>query len=191
VLVTEASGTLFTIAKDVKLQLEFNPARVASYRLIGYENRVLANRDFNDDTKDAGEIGAGHTVTALYEVVPTAASEAGTDPLRYQPQQPAAVHTDELLFLKLRYKQPEGDVSKLMELPVVDAGHRFDQATQDFRFAAAVAAYGMILRNSAHKGTATLAQVEAIAQENPGLDHHGYRAEFVELVSRARKLAGR
>ena len=190
VLVTEASGTLFTIAKDVKLQLEFNPARVASYRLIGYENRVLANRDFNDDTKDAGEIGAGHTVTALYEVVPTA-SEAGTDPLRYPPQQPAGVHTDELLFLKLRYKQPEGDVSKLMELPVVDSGKGFAQASQDFRFAAAVAAYGMILRNSAHKGTATLAQVEAIAQENPGLDRHGYRAEFVELVTRARKLAGR
>ncbi|MCA8920735.1 MAG: von Willebrand factor type A domain-containing protein [Planctomycetes bacterium] len=191
VLVDEISGTLFTIAKDVKLQLEFNPARVASYRLIGYENRVLAAKDFNDDTKDAGEIGAGHTVTALYEVVPVGAEQEGVDPLRYpQPVAPQGPQSGELLFLKLRYKQPEGDTSQLMELPVVDAGRSFDQASQDFRFAAAVAAYGMILRHSPHKGTATLAQVQAIAQENPGLDRHGYRAEFVELVALARKVAG-
>ncbi|MEZ6185846.1 MAG: VWA domain-containing protein [Planctomycetota bacterium] len=189
VLVTQASGTLHTIAKDVKLQLEFNPARVASYRLIGYESRTLANRDFADDAKDAGEIGAGHTVTALYEVVPAGAADG--EPLRYQPERPGGAHPGELLFLKLRYKTPEGDASQLMELPVQDAGQGFQEASEDFRFAAAVAAFGLVLRGSAHAGSASLEQVQAVAQDSLGPDRHGYRAEFLDLVRRARELTGR
>ena len=198
-LVDQMSATLITIAKDVKIQIEFNPANVAAYRLIGYENRILAKEDFNDDTKDAGEIGAGHTVTALYEVIPAGqpVPTSDVDPLRYQ--HPAAVpddapHSDELLTLKLRYKAPDGDVSTLMEIPVANKLVTFDNADRDFQFAAAVAAFGMILRDSPYKGTATLDYVLETAQAAQGVageapDEH--RAEFVELVKLARDLMNR
>jgi Ca-activated chloride channel family protein len=205
VLVDEMDGTLVTIAKDVKIQVEFNPAKVGSYRLIGYENRMLAKEDFNDDKKDAGEIGSGHTVTALYEVVPAgmAMPEAtpGVDPLKYQTPpddgqqgkiwaQPN--RSNDLLTLKLRYKAPDAPLeqgtSKLLEFPVADTGETFAAASSDFQFASAVAAFGMILRDSPHKGTATLAAVQEIAQASKGQDKEGYRGEFLDLVKKAAAL---
>lgn len=193
VLVQGLSGTLVTIAKDVKIQVEFNPAQVKAYRLVGYENRVLAAQDFNDDTKDAGEIGAGHTVTALYELVPPGAPTPGApsvDPLKYQqPVQPGpAAQSGELLTLKLRYKQPEGDTSSLLEFPVRDEAKTLAQATPDFRFASAVASFGMILRGSEHKGSSTFESVLDLAQGGLGKDPDGYRGEFVQLVQRAKTL---
>jgi Ca-activated chloride channel family protein len=195
VLVTEMGGTLLTIAKDVKIQVEFNPARVQAYRLIGYENRLLAAEDFNDDAKDAGELGAGHSVTALYEVVPVGAPSVETgsvDPLRYQrPEEDAsearrAGEEDELLFVKLRYKAPDGDRSRLIELPVPD---RAAEASTDLRFAASVAAFGMLLRDSEQCGDFTLAEVSRLARGSLGEDRHGYRAEFVRLVEATRELS--
>lgn len=195
VFVEQLSGTLVTIAKDVKIQVEFNPAKVAAYRLIGYENRLLRAEDFNNDQKDAGEIGAGHTVTALYELVPVGQPIAsGVDPLKYQQPPavaPAATGSNESLTLKLRYKQPDGETSKLLEFPATDSGKGFAQASPDFQFAAAVAAFGMQLRNSPHKGSWTLNAVREVAQQNRGADPFGYRAEFTELVGKARGLAGR
>jgi Ca-activated chloride channel homolog len=190
------SGTLVTIAKDVKIQIEFNPAQVAAWRLIGYENRILAAEDFNDDKKDAGEIGAGHTVTALYELIPAGAeSEAPTAPvdeLKYQrrPQPTEEAKSGELLTLKLRYKEPDGDTSKLLAYAIQDDGKRFTDAGKDFRFAAAVASFGMLLRDSKHKGNATLDAVLEIASEAADPDPSGYRREFLELVRRAKELRG-
>ena len=194
-LVEQMDGTLVTIAKDVKIQVEFNPARVAAYRLIGYENRALANEDFNNDAKDAGEIGAGHRVTALYEVVPVggAIPTPGVDPLKYQ-QPPAApstvVPSDELLTVKLRYKQPEGETSQLLEVPYTDSGSGWATASRDFKFAAAVAGFGMILRQSPHRGNATLSSVLELARESGTIDAHGYRTEFLQLVETAQRLSG-
>ena len=158
VLVEEMTSTLVTIAKDFKIQIEFNPAQVSGYRLLGYENRLLAAQDFNDDTKDAGEIGAGHTVTALYEIVPAGLSlnVPGVDELKYQqPASSSETPSDELLTLKMRYKQPDEDKSTKMEWPITDDGKRFGEATDDFKFAVAVVGFGMLLRDSAHKGNAT------------------------------------
>ena len=192
VLVEEMGGTLITIAKDVKIQVEFNPAVVGAYRLIGYENRLLRAEDFNDDTKDAGEIGAGHTVTALYEVVPAGKEGAlpGIDALKYQ--KPVEVSREskggELLTLKLRYKEPDGSTSKLMQFPVSDRGTSWAQASRDFKFASAVAALGMILRDSPYKGNATLGSVLDLAEAGKGEDKQGYRAEFIELVRTMRGL---
>ncbi len=196
------AGTLVTIAKDVKIQVEFNPAKVAGYRLIGYENRLLAAQDFNDDKKDAGEIGAGHTVTALYEIIPAGGQvpAAAVDTLKYQ--QPAAepktetaptttTMSDELLTLKMRYKQPTGDVSQKLEWPLRDAGASFASATPDFQFAAAVASFGMQLRNSQYKGDASYNAVIELATPGAKEDEHGYRAEFLELVRKARELTVR
>lgn len=183
VLVREISGTLVTIAKDVKIQVDFNPEEVASYRLLGYENRMLAAEDFADDKKDAGEIGGGHTVTALYEVVPTPTRRVSEGEKR----QPAG----KLLTLKLRYKQPDGDKSELVEYPFKDSGKRFGEATPDFQFAAAVASFGMLLRKSKHAGDATFDSVTEIAAAAKGADPHGYRAEFVELVKRAKELGAK
>jgi Ca-activated chloride channel family protein len=195
VLVREMDATLETIAKDVKIQVEFNPAQVSAWRLVGYENRVLAARDFNDDRKDAGEIGAGHTVTALYEIVPAGvALAASTDPLRYQPNAPRDVGapadpTGELLTVKLRYKEPDGDVSQLLSSPFTDDGREFDSAAPDLRFAAAVAAFGLCLRDSAARGSATFADVYRWAEPALGADPHGDRREFLKLVDLARGLA--
>ena len=192
VLVEQMSGTLVTIAKDVKIQLEFNPMQVAAYRLVGYENRMLAAQDFNDDTKDAGEIGAGHTVTAFYEIVPIGVPVdlPSVDELKYQPpplspEQPPEVR-HELLTVKLRYKQPDGDVSKLIQQPVIDYGKGYDDASADYRFAAAVAAYGMILRQSKYRASATCDGVLELAGETVGNDPRGYRQEFIELVKKAK-----
>jgi Ca-activated chloride channel family protein len=193
VLVDEINSTLVTIAKDVKIQIEFNPLQVSAYRLIGYENRLLRKEDFNDDTKDAGEIGAGHTVTALYEIVPAGRGLPipGVDPLKYQtPMSTTDVaQGGELLTLKLRYKQPEGQTSQLLEFPVRDGDKAYSRASQDFKFAAAVASFGMILRQSPHKGNGTLDAVLELAEEGKGSDRHGYRAEFLELVKQARALS--
>jgi Ca-activated chloride channel family protein len=194
VLVEQMSGTLVTIAKDVKIQIEFNPAQVDSYRLIGYENRLLAKEDFNNDKKDAGEIGAGHTVTALYEVVPagmTADHTPEVDPLKYQkPAAPAnAPGSDEMLTLKLRYKQPDGDTSRLLTVPVKDRDESYARASTDFKFAAAVAEFGMILRDSPYKGSATIAGVREQVRDSLGKDPEGYRAEFLTLVETAGQLS--
>ena len=182
----------------MKIQIEFNPAEVAAYRLVGYENRVLANRDFNDDRKDAGDMGAGHAVTALYELVPVNASDGGMSsdsdrPLKYQrvPERNLTkeAHSGELLTLRLRYKEPDGNASKLLEFTARDGGLRFGRASVDFRFAASVAAFGMVLRNSPHRGQATLPAVEEYAAGALGSDKNGYRAEFLDLVRKARSLA--
>lgn len=257
VLVEEMGGTLVTIAKDVKIQIEFNPKVIAGYRLIGYENRMLAKEDFNDDKKDAGEIGAGHTVTALYELIPTDVLEAaikertskltkrikeievlvksdvtkkelkeyetelaalkkaveairtagtstkakpGTktvDPLKYQskPELSDAAATGELLTLKLRYKEPTGDKSKLLEFPVTDDGKPFAKASKDTQFAASVAMFGMLLRNSQYRGTTTLDNVLEIASASASASKDDsekkYRDEFVELVRKAKQMAGK
>lgn len=196
VLVQQTAGTLVTIAKDVKIQVEFNPTRVAGYRLIGYENRLLAKEDFNDDTKDAGEIGAGHSVTALYELVPAGkpveAAAVGVDPLKYQTpaSHTEAAESDELLTLKMRYKQPDGDESTLVQFPAEDSGRTFEAADDDFRFAAAVAGFGMLLRDSPYKGAWTFAAVEQTAREAQGEDAHGFRSEFVRMVQKAAQVAG-
>jgi Ca-activated chloride channel family protein len=192
VLVEELAGTLVTIAKDVKIKIEFNPAEVNAYRLIGYENRVLRDEDFNDDKKDAGDMGAGHTVTALFEVVPRGVEVPipSVDPLRYQQAAQANVRarSGELLNLKIRYKEPDGATSQLIEVPVADRGGMFNLASTDLRFAASVASFGMILRDSPHKGQSTFEAVIDMAEKSRGADTNGYRDEFVKLVRKARAL---
>ena len=190
-LVEQLTGTLLTVAKDVKLQVEWNPAYAASYRLVGYENRLLAPEDFRDDAKDAGEIGAGHTVTALYEVVPPGAEAARpVDPLKYQAERaPAGARSGELLTLKLRWKAPEGRESNPLELAVTDPGASFAAASADSRFAAAVAAFGMVLRSSPHRGVATYESVLAMAEDAGAERGDEHRREFVELVKKAQALA--
>jgi len=192
VLVDEMAGTLITIAKDVKIRIEFNLLQVAAYRLLGYENRILAHQDFKDDTKDAGEIGSGHTVTALYEIIPAGHPVPGpeADPLKYQERnrpKPAAA-SGELLTLKLRYKQPDGKTSTEMKMAVTDHGAPYSQASRDFKFAASVAAYAMLLRDSKYKGNATYDQVLELAEEGKGADPNGHRAEFLALVRKAKTL---
>jgi Ca-activated chloride channel family protein len=198
VLVEEMTGTLVTIAKDVKIQVEFNPTQVAGYRLIGYEKRMLRTEDFNDDKKDAGEIGAGHTVTALYEIVPAGkqVEVAPVDDLKYQI--PAVITTErfdrtgamtkELLTLKMRYKAADGDTSKKLEWPVTDEGKSFSAASGDLKFAASVAGFGLLLRNSQYKGNLTYAAALELAQGGIGEDPHGYRKEFLDMVRKAREL---
>ncbi|MGE0711130.1 MAG: von Willebrand factor type A domain-containing protein [Planctomycetota bacterium] len=182
VMVEEMTGTLVTIAKDLKLQVEFNPRRVGSYRLLGYENRVLAARDFNDDKKDAGEVGAGHTVTAFYELVPPGKEEV--DPLKYQPQGAS----DDVCTVRVRFKRPDKDQSELREVPVAVSARRADDASEAFRFGAAVVSFGMILRDSPHKGQSSLPLVRELAQGALGADPQGRRKELVELIDRAREL---
>ena len=195
VLVKEGGSTLVTIAKDVKIQVEWNPKEVASYRLIGYENRKLAHTDFNDDTKDAGEIGAGHTVTALYEVVPAGSrGSAGVDPLKYQGETAAltpAASSGELMTVKIRYKQPSGDKSDLLSFAVSADDRPLDKTSEDFRFAAAVAEFGMVLRGSEHRGQATFDTALDLAAGALGKDPERTRAEFVTLVRTAKSLQGR
>lgn len=194
VLVDQTDSTLVTIAKDVKLQLEFNPTHVSAYRLIGYENRILAKEDFNDDKKDAGEIGAGHTVTALYEIVPAGvqadAIAPPTDGLKYQKEVSLteAADSEEVLTIKMRYKAPDGDTSKLVEFPLKDEGKSFEQADADVRFAAAVAGFGLKLRMSPYAGKWSYSDVEKTAEAALGNDPYGLRAEFLELVRTAAML---
>ena len=192
VLVSEMGGTLHTIAKDVKIQVEFNPANVQAYRLIGYENRLLADRDFNDDTKDAGELGAGHTVTALYEIVPTSVDMDndlyGIDPLKYQKNEPSDVsYSDEIMTVKLRYKEPDGDTSKLIsEIIRTDDVHA--EMSENLAFASAVTSFGMILRDSKYKGDSSYQMVHDLAKQGIGADNQGYRAEFIRLADLAELL---
>lgn len=186
VLVTEMGGTLFTIAKDVKLQLEFNPNKVESYKLIGYENRLLNAEDFNDDTKDAGELGAGHTVTALYEIVLKGEGTApSVDTLRYQKLTelaPKTVPSEELLTVKFRYKKPNEETSKLIVNHLTNQSVSLAKTSNNFRFSAAVAEFGLLLRNSKYKANANYKQVVELAKASKGTDEHGYRAEFIRLV---------
>jgi Ca-activated chloride channel family protein len=214
-LVEQAGATLVTVAKDVKVQVEFNPAVAGAYRLIGYENRLLRKQDFTDDRVDAGEIGAGHTVTALYEVVPVGATAAlrlaDTEPLRYRRvdggwrtadsggqksgnselgtrnPEPGTLNS-ELLTVKVRYKERDGSVSQRLEFPLTDRGTTWADASDDFKFAASVASFGMILRESPYKGTATLAAVAEWARQGLGSDVGGQRNEFLGLVSRAQTI---
>ncbi|QQX85413.1 VWA domain-containing protein [Cupriavidus necator] len=189
VLVSEISSTLATIARDVKIQVEFNPATVKEYRLIGYENRMLAREDFNNDKVDAGDIGAGHTVTALYEL--TLAGQAGlVDPLRYQPAAPAPGRDGELAHIKLRYKLPAASTSQLMDVTVARQAIRpLAQGDDDFRFAAAVAGFGQVLRGGKFTGDWRYADARALAQGARGTDRFGYRGEFLKLVDLAQSLA--
>ncbi len=193
VFVQEFGGTLFTVAKDVKIQVEFNPARVQAYRLLGYENRLLAKEDFADDKKDAGEMGAGHSVTALYEVVPVGATPVALagDSLTYQhvSLRPSAGKSPELLTVRLRYKDPKGARSRLLSTPVTD--RRGAAASEDMRFASAVAAFALLLRDSDHKGAASFDQVITMARDARGDDPLGYRGEFIGLVEAAKTLGGR
>ncbi|MGZ8524237.1 MAG: YfbK domain-containing protein [Chitinophagaceae bacterium] len=195
VLVNEFGGTLFTIAKDVKLQVEFNPAKVQGYRLIGYENRMLAKEDFNDDKKDAGELGSGHTVTALYEVIPVGIKSdflKNVDALKYQNNiQPLSKssHTDEMMTVKFRYKAPDGDASKLIEHSLKDDQLSITKTSDNFRFAASVAEFGLLLRNSEFKVSASFDNVIKMAKKAKGNDEEGYRSEFIRLVESAQMLA--
>lgn len=193
VLGRSLSGTLVTIAKDVKIQVEFNPLEVGAYRLIGYENRKLKKEDFNNDRKDAGEIGAGHTVTALYEIVPPHEMIGGrgsVDPLKYQvPVRPSGEAVrGELLTVKLRYKAPEGKESRLISVVLRNGNTSFERASQDFRYAAAVASFGMILRNSPDRGETSLDHVIDAALDAQGFDPFGEREEFVSLARQAKEL---
>lgn len=207
VLVDQMNATLVTIAKDVKIQVEFNPGQVAAYRLLGYENRALAKEDFNNDRKDAGEIGAGHTVTALYEIVPVGAGMTTpdgrpmVDELKYAPKPavpaetpaaapviPGGTPSKETMTVKLRYKHPEGDKSQLLEVPVTDKGQTMGDAPQDFVFAAGVTGFGMMLRNSQYSGELTWDMVRALSLRGKGEDPMGYRGEFLQLIDKARGL---
>jgi Ca-activated chloride channel family protein len=193
VLVSEFGGTVFTIAKDVKLQIEFNPAKVQGYRLIGYENRLLNKEDFNDDKKDAGELGSGHTVTALYEIIPAGIEDEflkKVDDLKYQKKAKTSKTSgaDEILTVKFRYKEPTGSQSKLIEHPLIDHAIAFEDASENFRFAASVAEFGMLLNESQFKSQSSFNQVIAIANAAKGVDAEGYRTEFIALVKKAEGL---
>ena len=191
VLVTEMGGTLLTIAKDVKIQIELNPQQVSAYRLVGYENRVLANQDFNDDTKDAGELGSGHTVTALYEIVPAGVHSdlPSVDPLKYQNHTTKndRSFSDELLTVKFRYKKPAEETSRLIRNVVKAVAP--DAESDDFRFSAAVAGFGMLLRDSQYKGGLDYKQVIALARSSKGTDYNGYRSACINLMEKAQLLS--
>jgi len=195
VLVNEFGGTLFTIAKDVKLQIEFNPAKVKAYRLIGYENRMLKSEDFNNDKKDAGELGSGHTVTALYEIIPVGVESEfdKIDDLKYQKTKidPVAVNSKELMTIKLRYKKPDEDVSTLIVHPLVDSNITLAKTSDNFRWSASVAAFGMLLRESEYVKNFTYDQVVQMAQHAKGDDHEGYRIEFINMAKSFGVVASR
>ncbi|MGE7773738.1 YfbK domain-containing protein [Chitinophaga sp. NPDC101104] len=189
---TEFGGTLFTIAKDVKLQVEFNPARVQAYRLIGYENRLLADEDFNDDKKDAGEMGSGHSVTALYELVPPGVklTDATVDALKYQmPETAGAVSSEEVLTVKVRYKNPAGGRSKLISQVLKGTAAPIGDRPESFRLAASVAQFGMVLRKSQFAGTSSYASALELAGGLKGADEEGYRSQFISMVKQAMALA--
>jgi Ca-activated chloride channel family protein len=190
----QVAGTLYTIAKDVKIQVEFNPALVAGYRLIGYENRLLADRDFNDDKKDAGEIGAGHSVTALYEIVPAgvAVENPGVDELKYSKNERSETKFNhELMTVKLRYKEPDANESKLLSVGVLDKNNSIEAASENLKFASAVAEFGLLLRDSRYKGTADFGNINNLLRGSIGDDLKNYRGEFAELVAKAQRLKRR
>jgi Ca-activated chloride channel homolog len=195
VLVNEFGGTMFTIAKDVKIQVEFNPTKVKAYRLIGYENRMLKSEDFNNDKKDAGELGSGHTVTALYEIIPQGVESDfyKIDELKYQKTKTtvAANSSDEIMTIKLRYKKPDGDVSKLIVHSLKDTNKSLSASSEDFRWSASVAAFGMLLRESEYVKGFSYDKVTQLAQAARGVDKNGYRAEFINLVKSMGLVASR
>jgi Ca-activated chloride channel family protein len=193
VLVEEMGATLITVAKDVKIQVEFNPSQVGAYRLIGYENRLMEHQDFNDDTKDGGEIGAGHHVTALYELVPPGkeGNLPKIGPLKYTKPAPPAAPSQESFTVKLRYKLPDGDRSRLLDFGAEDAGRSFGEASDDLKFASAVAGFGMLLRDSVYKGNLTYPSVLEIAGSSSSHDPSGYRQEFIAAVRRAQVISRR
>src|SRR5690606_30908283 len=188
----QVAGTLLTIAKDVKVQVEFNPALVAGYRLIGYENRLLANRDFNDDRKDAGEIGAGHSVTAFNEIVPAGVRiENDGIELKYSETQRSETRfANQLATVKLRYKEPNADRSKLLTMGVLDDPTSVDQASDNLKFAAAVVQFGLLLRDSRYRGSSSFRHARQLAEATAAADLKGYRSEFIELMNRASSLKG-
>ncbi|HET7001038.1 MAG TPA: von Willebrand factor type A domain-containing protein [Puia sp.] len=193
VLVNEFGGTLFTIAKDVKLQIEFNPAFVQAYRLIGYENRMLNKEDFNNDSKDAGELGSGHTVTALYEVIPVGVKNEfseSVDPLKYQKKMKPleSFSGNEIMNIKFRYKTPDGEKSKLIEHALVYQPREVNETSVNFRFVSAVAEFGMVLRNSAFKQQSSFERAYAMAKNSLDKDSEGYRAEFLQLIRDAGRI---
>ncbi|WAC13609.1 YfbK domain-containing protein [Dyadobacter pollutisoli] len=192
--VQEFGGTLFTVAKDVKIQIEFNPAHVQAYRLIGYENRALKNEEFHDDKKDAGDMGSGHTVTAIYEIVPAGMQSsylAQTDALKYQKNNASEISkTDEMLTIKIRYKNPDSEKSVLFDLPVKYTSKPMSACSENLRFASSVAEFGLLLRNSEFKGKSSYANVIARAKGAFGKDEEGYRSEFVRLVKTTQSLDG-
>lgn len=191
VLVNEFGGTLFTIAKDVKLQIEFNPAKVQAYRLVGYENRLLNKEDFNNDKKDAGDIGSGHTVTALYELIPVGVESdfiESVDPLKYlkADRRTSSGKNDKIMNIKFRYKKPDGEKSMLIEHAVQD--NKVTKTSENFRFVAAVAQFGMLLNNSEFKQGSSFENAKKLATGAIGADEEGYRKEFIELIGKARRL---
>jgi len=189
VLIKERTSTLFTLAKDVKLQIEFNPAKVGAYRLLGYENRALADEDFNNDKKDAGEIGVGHTVTALYELMPPNAATISTvDPLKYQSLSQSNTNQAEVLTVKLRYKPLASNTSVLITRSIIDNNRELKETSKDFRFAASVAGFGMLLKKSEHKGNLTYSNLITLARNARGRDREGYRAEYIRLLETAELL---
>jgi Ca-activated chloride channel family protein len=191
-LVHEFGGTLFTVAKDVKAQIEFNPAKVKGYRLVGYENRMLNTEDFKDDKKDAGDMGAGHTVTIIYELIPVGVQSEymrDADSLKYQkPQHTTATYTDELATIKFRYKKPDEEVSKEMVQTIADNTLPWEKATENTRFSESVAMFGMLLKESKYKGSSSYDDVVAMAGDSKHFDSEGYRAEFVRLVKAAKQF---
>jgi Ca-activated chloride channel homolog len=194
VLVNEFGGTLFTIAKDVKLQIEFNPAIVQAYRLIGYENRMLNKEDFNNDSKDAGELGSGHTVTAIYEIIPVGVKNEfpeSVDPLKYQKKMKPvySIAGNEIMNIKFRYKTPDGEKSKLIEHALIYQMQAVNEASVNFRFVSAVAEFGMVLRNSEFKQESSFDRAYIIAKNSLGKDNEGYRAEFLQLIRDAGRIA--
>ena len=193
VLVSEFGGTLFTIAKDVKLQIEFNPAKVQAYRLIGYENRMLNKEDFNNDQKDAGELGSGHTVTAIYEIIPSGIQNnflEKVDPLKYQHTDKAIpdFNNNELMTVKFRYKKPDAEKSMLIVHAVTDQSLEVNRTSNNFRFVSAVAEFGMLLRNSEFKQNASFEKAYALGKTSLGTDTEGYRREFLLLIKGAENL---
>jgi Ca-activated chloride channel homolog len=197
VLVKELGATLLTVAKDVKIQVEFNPAKIQAYRLIGYENRALQSQDFNNDKKDAGELGAGHTVTALYEIIPAGIKsdvvQGDIDSLKYQKSQVTQnlVSSNEIMQVKLRYKPPQSEKSQLLSYAIADQGLQLENASNNLKFAASVAQYAMVLRNSPSKGNTNLDTILKLARQSLGSDLDGYRAEFIRLVEKTKTLEKR
>lgn len=188
VLGTEMWGNLFTIAKDVKIQIEFNPQKIKAYRLIGYENRILNKEDFDDDKKDAGEIGAGHTIVALYETIPAGSSETVPDADKLEYQETSVIASDNMMTLKLRYKEPDEDTSKLIVHRIVQSDVQEEMSSANFKFAAAVAQFGLLMRDSQYKADSSFDNVIELAMDARGYDPEGYRSEFIQLVRTAKTL---
>ncbi len=190
-LVDEVAGTMFTIAKDVKIQIQFNPEQVESYRLIGYENRLLENKDFEDDKKDAGELGAGHTVTALYEIIPKGSRDKENPKVKKKeittPEKSLLV-ADDLATIRLRYKKPEGDKSQLIEQSIPKQTLTLAEFSEDFKFICSVAAWGMLLRDSEYKGKVDWKMIQKLAEAGKGDDKHGYRREFINMVKSSKNI---